>query len=113
MGPLDGRGFETLRVQNTLLPNPSEGSAPSLRAAASESADSLRLKNKPEFGGGSASAGVPISLPSVEIQDAQRLVGGAGRAVVDEGEKALERRERKKADKKRRRKRREAARAEA
>jgi hypothetical protein len=52
-------------------------------------------------------------MSAVEIQDAQRLVGGAGRAVVDEGEKALERRERKKADKKRRRKRREAARAEA
>ena len=43
MGPLDGRGFETPRVQNTLLPNPSEGSAPSLRAAASESASCRRL----------------------------------------------------------------------
>ena len=43
LGPLDGRGFETPRVQNTLLPNPSEGSAPSLRAAASESASCRRL----------------------------------------------------------------------
>ena len=43
LGPLHGRGFETARVQNTLLPNPSEGSAPSLRAAASESASCRRL----------------------------------------------------------------------
>ena len=43
LGPLDGRGFETQRVQNTLLPNPPEGSAPSLRAAALESASCRRL----------------------------------------------------------------------
>ena len=43
MGPLDGCGLETPRVQDTLLPNPSEGSAPSLRAAASESASCRRL----------------------------------------------------------------------
>ena len=43
LGPLDGRGFETPRVQNTLLPNPSEGSAPSPRAPASKSASCRRL----------------------------------------------------------------------
>ena len=53
---------------------------------------------------------------AAEMQDAQRLVGGAWRAVAeagqgpgqDAGEKALQRRERKKADKRRRRKLREA-----
>ena len=38
LGPLDGRGFETPWVQKYAPPHSEDGSAPSLRVAASESA---------------------------------------------------------------------------
>ena len=38
LGPLDGRGFETPWVQKYAPPHSKDGSAPSLRVAASESA---------------------------------------------------------------------------